>query len=95
MLSNASNVCDPPPVKPLHVQTAHGNVLAAVLPAHVPGVEPLVVKMMGGPPFTHFAGGGPTTTAGTQFPATHPEPVAHALPHEPQLLRSLEKSTQR
>ena len=95
MLSNASNICIPPPVKPLQVQIAHGKVLAAVFPEHEPGVVPPVVKMMGGPPFTHFAGGGPTTTAGTHVPPTHPDPAAHALPHEPQLARSLEKSTQR
>ena len=93
MLSNASNLCDPPPVKPLQVQIAHGNVLAAVLPEQLGGVVPPGVRMMGGPPLTHLAGGGPMTTPGTQVPATHPLPAAHTLPHEPQLLRSLWKST--
>jgi hypothetical protein len=72
---------------------AHGNVLAAVLPEQLGGVLPPVVKMMGGPPLTHLAGGGPTTTAGIQFPPTHPLPAAQTFPHEPQLLRSLWKST--
>ena len=72
---------------------AHGNVLAAVLPEQLGGMLPPGVKMMGGPPLTHLAGGGPTTTAGTQFPPTHPLPAAQTFPHVPQLLRSLWKST--
>lgn len=95
MLSNASKFCEPPPVNPLQVHMAHGKVLAAVVPEHVPGAVPPGVRMMGGPPLTHFEGGGPTTTAGTQLPPTQPVPAPHALPHDPQLFRSLEKSTHR
>jgi hypothetical protein len=76
---------------------AHGNVEAAVLPAQLdvlPPSEAVVVRMMGGPPFTHFAGGGPTTTPGTQLLPEQPWPAGHVLPHDPQLVRSVERSTQ-
>lgn len=96
MLSKASKFCEPPPVNPLQVQTAHGNVDAAVLPEHELAPPPSlpVVKMMGGPLPTHLAGGGPTTTPGTQLPATHPCPAGQTLPHEPQFLESLFVLTQ-
>jgi hypothetical protein len=86
-LSKASNVCDPCPVNPLQVQTAHGNVVAAVLPEQV--WLPPSTRMMGGPPFWHLAGGEPTGTAPTQLPFAHPVVGPHTCPQVPQLLLSV------
>jgi hypothetical protein len=76
----------------VHEQSAQVNVVWATLPEQV--AAPPSPKFTGGPPLAHLAGGGPSGTAGTQPPPTHPCPAGQAWPQPPQLALSLPVSTQ-
>src|SRR5665647_1909979 len=76
----------------LHAHSPYVNAVCTRPPVHSAAVP--VSTTIGAPPPTHFAGSGPTGTAGTQSPSTQPIPVEHALPQAPQCALSLSVSTQ-
>jgi hypothetical protein len=62
------------------------NEIAVSVP--VQSVIPPTGTVIGGPPPTHIAGGGPSVGVGTHDPPEHPVPAAQTRPHMPQLLLS-------
>src|SRR5262245_39253790 len=92
VLSNASVTSFDEMLTSLHEHSAHVKVVWARSPAQ--SIIPMpVLTTMGGPPFTHFGGGGPSIAAGAHMPPTQPIPCAHFVPQEPQWSLSVARST--